>query len=168
MGPLPPSALRFVIYRIYAQPIKLHVFIFKLNAIHRRAVYSAVGFTHRSQSMKKIRPENGLIMADIVPWVKRSNASTLRLLCFFYVFWILRFQPGHLMPFMWNSSDSAPSRSEKLPPSIYLRQTDSLNLPKTLLEAVEDVKAADLLCSCLAAWHPKGLNTALAINRRNF
>lgn len=30
-------------------------------------------------------------------------------------------------------------------------KTGSLNLLKTLLEAVEDVKAADLLCSCLAA-----------------
>lgn len=72
------------------------------------------------------------------------------------VCWILRFSPGNLMPLMWNSSVSFPSWSEMLPTSIYLKtkkkqKTGSLNLPKTLLEAVEDVKAADLLCSCLAA-----------------
>lgn len=108
-------------------------------------------------------------MADMFEWVKRSNASALRLpgvslLCILNIEILTCYLDvinvkfiGLFSLLVWDTS-----------PSIYLTQTGSLNLSKTLLEAVEDVKAADLLCSCLAAWHPKGLNTALAINRRNF
>lgn len=42
------------------------------------------------------------------------------------------------------------------------------NHPKTLLEAVEDVKAADLPCSCLAAWHPKGPKHSVGYKQKEF